>query len=165
MRQTATNVVALFPAPVWRGDPPRNPRPARTLALPLSGNPTAGKPEAQLLQRPIAFAPAAPPGDPGPAADTVALPWLPAAAPQGEACAGSVLPLPALSPVRPGVTNPARPSSVPVSPWVADAQKENDRSAAELDRRARTQKEHEEQFQHLRRAFYRFLAVNPDPGD
>jgi hypothetical protein len=179
MRHTDTNAAASLSVPALRGRAPQEPRPAQTLALAFRGSPPAGQPETRPESRQIELVHTAPPAVPGPFVETVALPWLPPTpqgeagagrvlplpwlppAPQGEAGAGRVLPLPALLPARPGGTNSAASSSLPVAPWVADAQKENDRSAAELERRARTQQEREEQFQRLRQAFYRFLSVNP----
>lgn len=160
MRHTDTNAAASLSVPALRGRAPQEPRPAQTLALAFRGSPPAGQPETRPESRQIELVHTAPPAVPGPFVETVALPWLPPT-PQGEAGAGRVLPLPALLPARPGGTNSAASSSLPVAPWVADAQKENDRSAAELERRARTQQEREEQFQRLRQAFYRFLSVNP----
>ncbi|MEI8243817.1 MAG: hypothetical protein WCI17_11160 [bacterium] len=159
-RYAATNAASSLPVPALRGGVPQDPRPAQTLELPFRGRPPAGQPEPRPVSRQIGLASAAPPAAPGPSVEPVALPWLPAVR-QGEAGAGRVLPLPALLPASPGVTNSAASSSLPVAPWVADAQKESDRIAAELERRARTQQEHEEQFQNLRRAFYRFLSVSP----
>ena len=95
-------------------------------------------------------------------AEPVALPTLPSTR-QGDVPCGSMLSLPAASPVPFNGTQAVARLPLIIPQWVTDTQVQEAWRAAELDRQARTQKEREEQFQQFRRAFYHFLSV--DTGD
>ena len=163
----ATNPTAALPVSLpLREDLRPNPQLAQPLALPLSGKPSANKVEGGAPRRQTGLAASldlARAREPVErlASPPIALPPLSAMRQHEGSTVGGSLPLPAAASAPHGVTNAAAQPPVTIPTWVADAQMADAWRESELNRRARTQQEREEQFQQFRRAFYQFLSVNP----
>jgi hypothetical protein len=182
-RQGATKTTAALsaPLPLRESTLPKQ-QLAGTLALPFLDKASTNKPEGGTPRREAALViregtrPPVPGNSPvieleggAPRRQTglaalapppIAIPSLPATR-HGEATASGTLPLPASAPVRLGNSNTAALSPLTISQWLADAQMEKAWRESELNRRAKTQQEREEQFQLFRHAFYQFLSVKP----
>lgn len=92
-----------------------------------------------------------------PVAAGIPLPSVPAA-PNGVGDAGEPLALPSPGTNRLKAVSQGSPLEIPH--WVAGSEPANGPRETEADRRAREQRDREDQFNRLRRAFYGFLSVN-----